>query len=122
MDDVFYLSPARLNKKCLQKVFQNIDSFNVREYRLSDAIQIETGTQVINMTIMGVLEFDKSGQEFIQTHEIKSIVCISHHKSCVQETMALAKLLLNRWGGWIGNDSDGFSPVFDSTNISSFHY
>ena len=122
MDDVFYLSPARLNTKCLQKVFQNIDSFNVREYRLSDAIQIETGTQVINMTLMGVLEFDKSGQEFIQTHEIKSIVYISHHKSCVQETLDLAKLLLDRWGGWIGNDNDGFLPVFDAANISSFSY
>ena len=61
-------------------------------------------------------------QEFIQTHKIASIVCISHHKSCAQETLELAKLLLDRWGGWIGNDSDGFLPVFDATNISSFSY
>lgn len=122
MDDIFYLSPIKLNTDCMCKVFQNVDSIHVRDFRLSDAIQINTGTQIINMTLMGLSEFYEANQEFIQTHKIASIVCISHHISCVQETLELAKLLLDRWGGWIGNDSDGFLPIFDATNISSFSY
>ena len=122
MDDIFYLSPAKLNTDCMCKIFQNVESIYVESFRLSGVIQINTGRQLINMTLMGELEFDKSGQEFIQTHEIESIVCISHHKSCVKETLELAKMLLDRYGGWIGNDNDGFLPVFDAANISSFSY
>ena len=113
---------ANRNIDCMCKIFQNADSIYVESFRLSGVIQINTGRQLINMTLMGALEFDKSAQEFIQTHEIESIVCISHHKSCVKETLELAKMLLDRYGGWIGNDSDGFLPVFDAANISSFSY
>lgn len=122
MDDIFYLSPAKLNTDCMCKIFQNVESIYVESFKLSGVIQINTGRQQINMILMGALEFDKSGQEFIQTHEIESIVCISHHKSCVKETLELAKMLLDRYGGWIGNDNDGFLPVFDAANISSFSY
>ena len=122
MDDIFYLSSVKLNTDCICGVFQNVDSIYVENFRLSGAIQINTGRQLINMTLMGALEFDKSAQEFIQTHEIESIVCISHHKSCVKETLELAKILLDRYGGWIGNDNDGFLLVFDAANISSFSY
>lgn len=72
MDGIFYLSPAKLNTDCMCKVFQNVDSIYVENFRLSGAIQINTGRQLINMTLMGVLEFDKTNQEFIQTHEIES--------------------------------------------------
>lgn len=122
MDDTFYMSPVKRNIDCMCKIFQNVDSIYVESFRLSGVIQINTGRQLINMALMGALEFDKSDQEFIQTHEIESIVCISHHKSCMKETLELAKLLLDRYGGWIGNDSDGFLPVFDVANISSFSY
>ncbi len=49
------------------KIFQNADSIYVESFRLSGVIQINTGRQLINMALMGALEFDKSDQEFIQT-------------------------------------------------------
>lgn len=122
MDDIFYLSPTKLNINRICSVFQNIDSIYVKGFRSSNTIQIHTATQIINMAFMWKFEFDRAGQEFIQTHKIASIVCISHHKSYIQETLELAKLLLDRWGGWIGNDNNGFLPVFDTTNILSFYY
>ncbi len=122
MDDIFYLSPVKLNTDCICRVFQNVDSIYVENFRLSGAIQINTGRQLINMTLMEPLEFYETNRKFIQTHEIEGIVCISHHKSCVKETLELAKMLLDRYGGWIGNDNDGFLLVFDAANISSFSY
>ena len=122
MDDIFYLSSVKLNTDCICRVFQNVDSIYVENFRLSGAIQINTGRQLINMTLMGALEFYETNRKFIQTHEIETIVCISHHKSCVKETLELSKILLDRYGGWIGNDNDGFLPVFDAANISSFSY
>ena len=122
MDDIFYLSPVKLNIKCICDAFQNVDGIYVKGFRPSNTIQINTATQIINMAFMWRFEFDRAGQEFIQTHKIASIVCISHHKSYIQEALELAKLLLDRWGGWIGNDSDGFLPIFDTTNILSFSY
>ena len=122
MDDIFYLSPFKLETDSVCKVFQNVDGICVKDFRSSDTIQIYTETQIINMTLMGVFEFYEASQEFIQTHKIASIVCISHHKSYIQETLELAKLLLDRWSGWIGNDSDGFLPIFDTTNILSFSF
>ena len=122
MDDIFYLSPVKLNTDCICRVFQNVDSIYVENFRLSGAIQINTGRQLINMTLMEPLEFYETNRKFIQTHEIETIVCISHHKSCVKETLELAKMLLDRYGGWIGNDNDGFLLVFDAANISSFSY
>ena len=58
MDDIFYLSPIKLNIDCMCKIFQNADSIYVESFRLSGVIQ---------MALMGALEFDKSDQEFIQT-------------------------------------------------------
>ena len=122
MDDIFYLSPVKLNTDCICRVYQKFDSIYVENFRLSGAIQINTGRQLINMTLMEPLEFYETNRKFIQTHEIEGIVCISHHKSCVKETLELAKMLLDRYGGWIGNDNDGFLLVFDAANISSFSY
>jgi len=68
MDDIFYLSPVKLNIDCMCKIFQNVDSIYVESFRLSGVIQINTGRQLINMALMGALEFDKSDQEFIQTY------------------------------------------------------
>ena len=57
MDDIFYLSPVKLNTDCICRVFQNVDSIYVENCRLSGAIQINTGRQLINITLMEPLEF-----------------------------------------------------------------
>lgn len=119
MDDIFYLSPVKLETDSVCKVFQNVDGICVKDFRTSDAVQIYTETQIINMTLMGLSEFDEAGQEFIRTHEIASVVCISHHKLYEKETLKLMMLLLDKWGGWIGNDNEGFAPIYDKINLSS---
>lgn len=120
MDDIFYLSPVKLDTDSVCKVFQNVDGICVKDFRASDAIQIYTETQIINMTLMGLSEFYEADQEFIRTHEIASVVCISHHKSYAKETLKLMMLLLDKWGGWIGSDNEGFTPIYDKINLSSF--
>ena len=120
MDDIFYLSTVKLDTDSVCKAFQNVDGIFVKDFRASDAVQIYTETQIINMTLMGLSEFDEADQEFIRTHEIASVVCISHHKIYAKETLKLMMLLLDKWGGWIGSDNEGFAPIYDKINLSSF--
>ena len=119
MDDIFYLSPVKLDTDSVCKVFQNVNGICVKNFRSSDTIQIYTGTQMINMTLMGLSEFYEADQEFIRTHQIASVACISHHILCARETLKVMMLLLDKWGGWIGSDNDGFAPIYDKINLSS---
>lgn len=78
---------------------------------------------MLHLAIMEPFEFkDSADQRFIQEKKISSIICISHHTSYIAETLKLTELLLEKWGGWIGNDTDGFLPIFDVKNISVFCY
>lgn len=123
MDDIFYLSERKLNVDSICTLFQKADVIRVESFRTSNTLQLYTKTQILHLAIMEPFEFkDSTDQKFIQEKKISNIICISHHRSYIVETIKLTKLLLEKWGGWIGNDTDGFLPIFDRKNISSFCY
>lgn len=122
MDDIFYLTQKKLDVSCLYHVFLNVNELCVDAFEVSNSLQLRTKTQIINLTFMNVSEFKDSFCKLIQEREISSIVCISHHKVYRKEMLDIAKILLQEYGGWIGNDSDGFLPIFDMTDIEFFSY
>ena len=123
MDDIFYLSQKKLDVAYLYRIFQNVNELRADIFEISNAVQLQTKTQIINLALMGISEFkDSLCWELIRIREISSVVCISHHKAYIKETLDIVKILLTKCGGWIGNDNDGFLPIFDLTDIESFSY
>ena len=113
MDDIFYLSQTKLNVDSICALFQKADVIRVEKFKTSNTLQLYTKTQMLHLAIMEPFEFkDSADQRFIQEKKISSIICISHHTSYIAEILKLTELLLEKWGGWIGNDTDGFIPIF----------
>lgn len=51
--------------------------------------------------------------KFLIDNKIKSIFCISHHLSNPSLILPHIKILLQEYGGWIGNDKEGFQACFN---------
>ena len=117
------MSQKKLDVACLHCAFQNVNGLRADAFAISNAVQLRTKKQIINLALMDIAEFkDSLCSELIHEREISSIVCISHHKAYIKEILGIVKILLEKYGGWIGNDSDGFLPIFDITNIDFFSY
>jgi hypothetical protein len=67
-------------------------------------------------------EAELQEQEELQSCGIESAYCITHHRQSLPLILPILELLLKRFGGWAGNDDDGFKPRFDKNSISLFCY
>lgn len=77
----------------------------------------------IDLVLMDIKEFrDKKDFELIREKGIYRIICISHHKNSLIYVLKLVSVLFKKWGGWLGNDNEGFIPIYGLDNISSFQY
>lgn len=52
-------------------------------------------------------------QKFLVDNKIESIFCIAYYSRDFALIRPHLKTLLKEYGGWIGNDEDGFQPCFD---------
>lgn len=123
MDDIFYLCPIKIELSDIETAFQNIKKIKINLFKKSDTLQVKYREKIIIFTLMNINEFkDQVDNKILIEKNISKVICISHHKSYIAEVLELSKELLLTWGGWLGNDNDGFSPLFDISNLSYFNY
>ncbi len=53
---------------------------------------------------------------------IKTVYCISHHSSAINWLLPELKKLIDKFGGFLGNDSEEFEPLYDENNVMLFNY
>lgn len=117
MNDIFYLSTRRINFKNI-----NINFINVK-YCSENFIQIEYENNLYSFMKMNLDEFTEDLDiKFIVENNIIEIICIIHHSNNLQDLIKIMYEVLNNYGGFLGNDSIGFLPIFNLTNIKSFSY
>ncbi|NHZ98336.1 hypothetical protein [Massilia sp. CCM 8734] len=87
-------------------------------------IEISGGTarwDLFQMDILRDFEDPESVEAILKTNA-KAAFCISYHSYTLDELKNALKLMLERYGGWVGNDSNEFVPRFTLNDISSLSY
>jgi len=122
MDDVFY--------------------FTDRGVTLGEVAELSAtfGYELVSVSAKGlVLRMDSTGQELhvapydlgegepdeeneLRSLGVQSAFCISHHRAAIQGLTLFLARVLGKFGGWIGNDADGFHPRFDEATLREFRY
>ena len=123
MDDIFYMSA---NKVGIIDISESAKKVNVKSTFIpesSDVLEIEYCDDIIaNWFCMRLDDFrELEDQRFLIDNKIESIFCISYHSSDFALIRPHIKTLLKEYGGWIGNDEDGFQPCFNLGNLDLFN-
>ncbi len=121
MDDIFYLSQKDINMlmfaELLKEKFNNI---NIR-YSTTECIQVIYKNSFFEFYIMEIGEFREEEDIIIlRENDIKKIVGICLHLSELPKALELVKVILETYGGLIGNDNYGFAPVFTMETLDLF--
>jgi len=66
--------------------------------------------------------FDEDDKKLIGSYGAKSVYCITVEADDTNVLVNIVKLLLEKYDGVLGNDTDDFKPIFDKSNIESFNY
>lgn len=85
---------------------------NIMELELSDKTTID----FVNIDNFEMNDEDKF---YFEQNNFKSIYCISYDKEDETTVIETLKLILNKYDGVIGNDTDSFEPIFDKNNIDN---
>lgn len=112
MNDCFLLSDRKVSFCEFESLLQEIPDCIVVPYEKSGVIQVWYKEKHIDFTSMQVSEFlCESDREFIESNSIRTIFLISCSKHSKCELDLLLSVLAISMTGWIGQDSEGFSPV-----------
>lgn len=124
MDDVFYMSSKNVRIKDIDEIAKRVNAKCTFIPKSKDVLEVEYCDGVMaNWFCMKMEDFQElEDTKFLYKNQIKSIFCISHHSSDFSLILPHIKLLLQEYGGWIGNDEEGFQPCFNIENIDSFNY
>ena len=121
MDDVFYFSQSdvdlqNLATEALEVGFavQRITNAGLSLHRSEDPT-----TRVHIAPLDSIEEEDLA---VVTSSGVKSWFTVSHHRRDVDLMKSLVKRWLTKFGGWVGNDDDLFSPRFSLEDIDSFVY
>lgn len=58
----------------------------------------------------------------LQTLGVVAVFCISHRRTSVESLRRLLRSLLERYGGYVGHDTEGFQPIFTAKTLPDFSY
>lgn len=122
MDDIFYMSAKKVSIKDINEIAKRTNVKNTFIPKSLDVLQIEYCDGIIaDWFCMSVDDFcEDENKKFIVNNKIESIFCVSYHPSNFALMLPHIKILLQEYGGWIGNDGDGFQPCFNLQNIDLF--
>lgn len=120
MNDIFYLNENEIKFVELYKLLNS--SLNIFvEYYSKDVIQIRYKSVMYNFTKMDLTEFlDEEDILFISKNYIKTIICISYNSKYIFELIEVIYIILEKYGGIIGNDNIGFLPTYNLDTIKYF--
>ncbi len=121
MNDIFYLSKENISMKIFADLFKkNINEINIT-YCSNEDLQVSYKQSIFSFFTMGIEEFkEESDLITIRGNDIKKIVCISLRFSDLNKLLELMKVILDAYGGILGNDYDGFYPLFTSKTLDLF--
>ncbi|MEN2773852.1 hypothetical protein ABCY62_02125 [Acetivibrio clariflavus] len=124
MDDIFYLNTKKISVKDVKKVAEKLKVNKVFIPKTSDVLEIQYCDGIYASWFeMSVDDFQEpDDRNFLYKNKIVSIFCISYHPKDLEFILPHIKCVLKEYGGWIGNDSERFQPLFDIKNIDSFFY
>lgn len=124
MDDIFYLSTKKITVNNIKQIAEQVNVKNTFIPKSSDVLEIDYSEGVTASWFqMRVEEFEEpESVKFLDCNKIRTIFCISHHPKDLKLILPHLKKVLKEYGGWIGNDSEGFQPCFDIEFIDSFEY
>lgn len=85
---------------------------NIMELELSDKTTID-------FVSIDNFEMNDEDKFYFEQNNFKSVYCISYDKEDETIVIKALKLILNKYDGVIGNDTDSFEPIFDKSNIDN---
>ena len=65
---------------------------------------------------------EKEDEKFLLKEQIQTIIMIIHHTYYFDYIKPIIQKCLENFGGLIGNDNDGFIPIYNIENFSGFCY
>ncbi len=121
MNDIFYLSKENISMIAFADLLKkNINEINIT-YCSNENLQLSYKQSRFSFFTMDLEEFkEESDIITIRGNDIKKIVCISLHLSELNKLLELMKVILDTYGGILGNDYDGFYPLFTSETFNLF--
>lgn len=119
MDDIFYMSPKNIKIEDIEETAKRVSVKRTFIPQSKDVLEVEYCDGVMaNWFCMRLEVFQElEDTKFLSVNKIKSIFCISHHPSNFPIILPHIKTLLQEYGGWIGNDAEGFQPCFNIGSI-----
>lgn len=124
MDDIFYMSSKNVSIKDINEIAKRMNVNNTFMSKTSDVVEIEYSDNVVaSWFCMSLEDFQEvEDKKFLMENQIKSIFCVSHHSNNFLSILPHLKMMLQEYGGWIGNDIEGFQPCYDMWTIDLFNY
>lgn len=123
MDDIFYLNDNKITISEIEQTIKSEKIYKIISVPASKVLQVYLNENVfIDIQEMSLSDFGEECATVIEEQKIISVFCFSHHPKDFELLKPILILMLNKHGGWIGNDNENFEPMFDSRNICSFEY
>ncbi len=124
MDDIFYMSSKDVSIEDVDEIAKRMNVKNTFLSKTSDVLEIEYSDSVeASWFCMRLEDFQEvEDKKFLIENRIKSIFCVSHHSNNFPFLLPHIKMMLQEYGGWIGNDGEGFQPCYDRGSVDLFNY
>ena len=119
MDDSFLLSKRNASVSEMEAVLRAAGYERVVSSGAGITVFRDDLTILVNITQIECDEVPEDDVRKMRSLGIVSIFCVSHHPrdSCLMRP--LLKALLHAFDGCIGNDDDGFEPIFTLEDLES---
>ncbi len=119
MDDIFYMTDTKVSINDIALTARETNAGNIFIPESADVVQIEYKENITaDWSYMKTEDFPESeDKKFLTDNKIRSFFCIACHLNNLTSMLPHIKTLLQKYGGFIGNDSEGFQPCFSRENI-----
>ncbi|MDE1461052.1 hypothetical protein [Spartinivicinus poritis] len=125
MNDIFYLTNTDVSLEDIENLISLKFSFSTLLSRDGKAMQLSiTESRKIQFIYLDIKKDFGDAEDIatISKFKIKTCLCISHNKNELKRILGIIKLVMDRCGGLLGSDEEGFHPLYDKNNIEQFTY
>jgi hypothetical protein len=124
MRDIFFFSGSNIDLADVRDILSSNNNYDLLLNSSKNALEIKMGNEIVQMAKLDISKDfgDPEDLEVIKNTGMKTCFCVSHHSSSIDLVKDYLKKLLEIYGGWVGNDSEGFEPRFILDEIDFFEY
>ena len=120
MNDHFFLSTTDIPFSEIAEVISSDARFDASHTEQGVTVMSPEGRLVMSVLRIENEELSSAERRMFQERDIRACFCLSHRSSEVEEVLLpLTRALLQRLGGWIGGDEDGFEPILELNELES---